>query len=1016
MTYSRRQLYAMGEPLGDGATRMEVGGKIIYGGGGGSPPPKPTTTITESGPTVMDMNRTTVNEIPEYLTGASQDLVARGQALTARPYEAYTGARVSEFSPLMNQAFGRMGGQQVAGQIGQATGLAGLAGQRAMQVGSSLGPYDPYQSQAPAQYAAGQYNPYTEQATAQYAAGQYNPYEMGGFDAQRAQQYMNPYMQSVVDVERRKAQEASDRQSAQLSSQAAKTGAFGGSGAALQQRALRRDTAQQLGDIQTQGMGRAYDQGLARFGAEEAMREQSRQYGSGFGESSRQFGAQFGEAALRAEREMAERSRQFGANFGESSRQFGAQFGEASLQAERARQEASRQFGASYGMQGEQLGLEGLRTGLSASGQLGQLGQQQFAQEMDITKGLGTAGDVQRQREQALLDVGYQDYLTAQKYPYEQLAFQQGLVAGVPYSTTQRVSGQEVTQPGKQVQQTITGNAATPSGPPGKAAGGEIKSYAVGGIASLNQPQMASAASGMSDQQLQQTQGLPSITQLVLDSLQAEEKLRARKRQAAQAQMAQRPQGTVADDERARIAAMEQGLGGLDVPDDLVGDEYTAAGGGIVAFQSRGEVPEPEEPLERQREEDRRKIKSAYESGRISLEEFGRAIADIAALPVRGVAGAYDSAVVRPMRAAGLNAGYLSPYLVPEGVDPDSMTPFSDQMRSRTPTAAPAQPTGIASLTDGSDSRFTRTGGPAVGGITDQAPAKATPKPGEETKAKDTGTAGPARPSTKFLDDAYGRQEELLREASEKETAAQKEYMKDLEKDGKETGDFASKARQKIEQRMAGLEGADRSALESSVLDFGLRLLATKGEKNMAKALAGAGLDTIAGHKQALKEIAAKRDKYDDALAKVDEFEYGERKGTAKERRAALLGLGKAEAALSKDLAGLVGDQTKDLFQLYRDDRAHNRAVQLAGMRASGSGEVSKAVKDAEAAFARDPQALAIKRQLENPIIANNRTKKAAAENELRLIRADKYRQFGATLETDTAGATGSDSDPLGIL
>jgi hypothetical protein len=256
-----------------------------------------------------------------------------------------------------------------------------------------------------------------------------------------------------------------------------------------------------------------------------------------------------------------------------------------------------------------------------------------------------------------------------------------------------------------------------------------------------------------------------------------------------------------------------------------------------------------------------------------------------------------------------------------------------------------------------------------------------------------------------------------LREASEKETAAQKEYMKDLEKDGKETGDFASKARQKIEQRMAGLEGADRSALESSVLDFGLRLLATKGEKNMAKALASAGLNTIAGHKQALKEIAAKRDKYDDALAKVDEFEYGERKGTAKERRAALLGLGKAEAALSKDLAGLVGDQTKDLFQLYRDDRAHNRAVQLAGMRAAGSGTgTSKAVKDAEAAFSRDPQALALKKQLENVIVASNPAKRETAENKLRMIRADKYRQFGATLETDTAGATGSDSDPLGIL
>jgi hypothetical protein len=206
MSYSRRQLYAMGEPFGDSATHIEAGGRIVYGGGGGGGAPKPTTTITESGPTVT--NRTTANEIPQYLTDASQDLVARGQALTARPYEAYTGARVAEFSPDMQTAFGRMRNQGVAGQTTEASGLASLAGRRATD---------------------------------------YGEFQTG------VQQYMNPYMQGVVDIERRKAQEAADRQSAVLSGQAAKTGAFGGSGAALQQRALTRDTAQQLGDIQAQG-------------------------------------------------------------------------------------------------------------------------------------------------------------------------------------------------------------------------------------------------------------------------------------------------------------------------------------------------------------------------------------------------------------------------------------------------------------------------------------------------------------------------------------------------------------------------------------------------------------------------------------------------------------------------------------------------------------------------------------------------------------------------------------------
>jgi hypothetical protein len=710
----------MGEPLGDGATRMEVGGKIIYGGGGGgSPPPQPTTTITESGPSVSNINRTTVNEIPDYLTGASQDLVARGQALTARPYEAFTGSRVSEFSPLMNKAFGRMENQQVAGQIGEATGLAGLAGERAMRAGAGLGTY--------------------------------NPYEMGGFTADAAQQYMNPYMQSVVDIERRKAQEAADRQSAVLSGQAAKTGAFGGSGAALQQRALRRDTAQQLGDIQTQGMGRAYDQGLARFGAEEAMREQS------------------------------------------------------------------RQFGADYGFRGEQLGLEGLRTGLQASGQLGQLGQQQFAQEMDITKGLGTAGDIQRQREQALLDVGYQDYLTAQKYPYEQLAFQQGLVAGVPYSTTQRTSGQEVTQPGKTISQQVTAN------PSNMAAGGIVGRYADGGITSL-----------LSDQQIDQRQQMSGISDLARMALQAEEMERAQLRAAQQAMMAQQPQGTVADEEMARIAAIEQGIGGLDVPDDMIVDEGMA-GGGIVAFSAGDAIP----PLEN---EIIRNAKIKQRQGLpLTLQESAamQAIAPVATLPA-----------------------------------------------------------GIASL---------------------QAPAETKAASENQTNNRGTGS------SNGILDTIYGQQEGFLRDASAREVAAQKDYREDLEKEGKETGDFAAKARQKIEQRMAGLEGEDRSALESSVLDFGLRLLATKGEKNMAKALASAGLNTLAGHKQAMKDIAAKRDKYDDALTKVDELERGERKGTAKDRRAAILSLGQIDADLSKSMANLAGERGTIAFQMWKEQKADAR-------------------------------------------------------------------------------------------
>lgn len=103
-------------------------------------------------------------------------------------------------------------------------------------------------------------------------------------------------------------------------------------------------------------------------------------------------------------------------------------------------------------------------------------------------------------------------------------------------------------------------------------------------------------------------------------------------------------------------------------------------------------------PLSPQAQSDRARVGAAWDTVKDVNDDAGRAIADMAMLVPRGVAGAYDSAVVRPMRAAGVNASYLSPHLVPDGVDPSSMTPFTDQKRmqqaanSRAPGAAAVQP------------------------------------------------------------------------------------------------------------------------------------------------------------------------------------------------------------------------------------------------------------------------------------------------------------------------------------
>ena len=75
MNYSRRQLYALGEPLGECVTRLKPGGRI-YGGGSDSPPADTTTTQTM--------------ELPEWARGYAKDTLAKGAALTdinQNPYQ-----------------------------------------------------------------------------------------------------------------------------------------------------------------------------------------------------------------------------------------------------------------------------------------------------------------------------------------------------------------------------------------------------------------------------------------------------------------------------------------------------------------------------------------------------------------------------------------------------------------------------------------------------------------------------------------------------------------------------------------------------------------------------------------------------------------------------------------------------------------------------------------------------------------------------------------------------------------
>ena len=252
MNYSRRQLYALGEPLGECVTRLKPGGRI-YGGGSDSPPADTTTTQTM--------------ELPEWARGYAKDTLAKGAALTdinQNPYQQYGGERIAGFQPMQQQAFESAAGMQPSQQVGLGSGIAGMAGLGALGTN--------YQGQN---------------------------FRGGQFDTQAAQEYMNPYTQNVVDYQ--KSQALRDFQIAQpmRQAQAVQQGAFGGSRSAIVDAEAQRNLNSQLQGITATGQQAAFQNAQQQFNTDQARRlqaqqmgEQSRQYGAGLGMQGLQTGLQ----------------------------------------------------------------------------------------------------------------------------------------------------------------------------------------------------------------------------------------------------------------------------------------------------------------------------------------------------------------------------------------------------------------------------------------------------------------------------------------------------------------------------------------------------------------------------------------------------------------------------------------------------------------------------------------------------------------------------------------------------
>ena len=437
--------------------------------------------------------------IPDYAKPFVENLLGDAQGLTdiyANPYMQYMGERVAQFTPMQQQAYEGAQGMQVAPQLQQATDLTGLASQAALNYGGyNPGMFSAYTVQNPNlnYYQAGPVSGVTgsnlSTPTMATARSNFDPqlqqYQMAPSQGvttdswtQPSTQdaYMSPYMRNVVERQQADAARQSAIAQQAQGAQAARSGAFGGSGDYLMRGQMAGNLARQKGDIFAQGQQAAYQQGQQQFNQEQAARLQAnlanQQAGLQVGGqnlaamlSTQQLGTQTGlqtalanlsaaqqanvqnQAAhlqtqgLNAQQALQAALANQQTEYGLSGQNLQAKLGVQQLgagqdlQAQMANQqqlmqaqqlaEQSRQYGAG-------LGLQGLQTALTGAGQLGNLGQNQYNQQMGINQLQSAYGGQQQQQVQNMLNNQYQDFQNYQNYPYKQLGFMSDMLRGLP--------------------------------------------------------------------------------------------------------------------------------------------------------------------------------------------------------------------------------------------------------------------------------------------------------------------------------------------------------------------------------------------------------------------------------------------------------------------------------------------------------------------------------------------------------------------------------------------------------
>lgn len=197
---------------------------------------------------VLQQSNITQTTIPDYAKPYVETLLGQTAALTDleyNPYQQYQGDRIAQFAPLQRQSYENAALMTSAPQLQDASALAGMSGLGALNTQYTFRP--------------------------------------ANFSTADAQSLMSPYMQNVVARQQQDAQRQAAIAGQAQQAQAARAGAFGGSGDYLMRAQAAGNLARQKGDIQAQGLNNAYLQAMQQYNTQNQLNAQQQQFGAGLG-------------------------------------------------------------------------------------------------------------------------------------------------------------------------------------------------------------------------------------------------------------------------------------------------------------------------------------------------------------------------------------------------------------------------------------------------------------------------------------------------------------------------------------------------------------------------------------------------------------------------------------------------------------------------------------------------------------------------------------------------------------